>query len=316
MYHHIQININIINKRNKHLNSLMSTITLSDGNVMPMVGFGTYLCSDEDAKRSVTAALRAGYRHFDSAEYYANERGVGEAVRASSVPRSEIYVTSKLAPGGFGTPFKTYETTIQSFNESFDRLDVDYIDLYLIHHAFAKMERLDQWRALVDLRKSGRVRSIGVSNWGISHLDEIRAAGLPMPTVNQIELHPLATQTELIAYMAAHCIAPVAYSSLAPLPQWREDTPDKGSSKDGAGHAQSVISDIAANHAVSPARVLLRWGVQHGYPVLPKSTNEDRIKSNFDLFSFELTEADMQALDDLNQNKVFAWPSVNPLLCD
>ena len=142
----------------------MTTVTLSDGSVMPMVGFGTYLCADEEAKRIVGMAVSAGYRHFDTAEFYANEKGVGNGIRDSGIPRSEFYVVTKLAPGGFGTPYKTHEAALESFTESYEKLGLEYVDLYLIHHAFAKEERLDQWRALVELQKSGKVRSIGVSN--------------------------------------------------------------------------------------------------------------------------------------------------------
>lgn len=296
---------------------MSSFVTLSDGAVMPMVGFGTYLCTDKDARSVVGMALAAGYRHVDTAEFYANEKGVGDAVRESGIPRSEIYVTTKLAPGGFGAPFRTYETTLAAFADSYQKLGLEYIDLYLIHHAFAKNERLDQWRALIELQSSGKVKSIGVSNWGINHLESIRTAGLPMPVVNQIELHPLSTHIDLLAYMKEHDIQAVAYSSLAPLPQWRADTPGKGTAKDdSAAHVDDVISRIASSRGVSAARVLLRWGVQHGYPVLPKSTNEDRIRANMDLFSFELSEEDMRSLDALNQDKVFAWPSMDPILCD
>lgn len=284
---------------------------------MPTVGFGTYLCPEEDAKVAVQQAISAGYRHIDTAESYNNEVGVGEGIRMSGVLRSELYVTTKLFPGRFGTPFKTYETTIAAFAESFDKLGLEYIDLYLIHHAFAKDERLDEWRALVDLQRSGKVKSIGVSNWGVKHLEEIRVAGLPMPVVNQIELHPLSTRTELVAYMREHGILPVAYSSLAPLSQWRADMPTKATPKDDSvSYASTVICSIASSKGVSAARVLLRWGLQHGYSVLPKSTHADRIRENLDLYSFQLSEEDMRSLDALNQNKVFAWPSIDPIDCD
>ena len=225
-------------------------------------------------------------------------------------------MTTKLSPGGYGTPFKTFETTLESFAKSQKNLGLEYVDLYLIHHAFAKDERLNQYRALVELQKQGKVRSIGVSNWNIKHLEEIKSAGLPTPSVNQIEIHPLSTQTNLIAYMREHNILPVAYSSLAPLPQWRADTPDQMSLKENTSAADAVITGIATSHNVSTARVLLRWGIQHGYPVLPKSSNVDRIRANFDVFSFQLTDEEMLSLNALNQDKCFAWPTGDPTKCD
>lgn len=237
-------------------------------------------------------------------------------VRESGIPRAAVYVTTKLAPGGFGTPFKGYDETMESFDRSNERLGLGYVDLYLLHHAFAREERLYQWRALVDLQKAGKVRSIGVSNWNIKHIEEIKAAGLPLPAVNQIEVHPLSTQSELVAYLKQHGIMPVAYSSLAPLPQWRADTPEKGATKDDTAAADATINGIATRLEVSAAQVLLRWGVQRGLPVLPKSTNEARIRANFDVFSFELSEDDMRSLDGLNQGKCFAWPTGDPLLCE
>ena len=236
--------------------------------------------------------------------------------RDGAYGRSDIYVTTKLAPGGGDTPFKNFETTIESCNQSLDRLGFEYVDLYLIHHAFAKEERLNQWRALVELQKQGKAKSIGVSNWGVKHLEEIKSAGLPIPSVNQIELHPLCTQEPLLAYMKANNIQCVAYSSLAPLPQWRADTPDKYAPKGDTMESDEVISSIARNHNVSAARVLLLWAVQHGYPVLPKSSKWDRMKDNIDLFSFELSESEMTSLDALNQDKCFAWPIGNPVDCD
>jgi 2,5-diketo-D-gluconate reductase A len=288
-------------------------VVLRDGFGIPMIGFGTYLDVGEEA---IYSALMAGYRHIDTAEYYQNESDVGNAIRKSGIPRSEIFVTTKLAPGGFGTPFKGFQETIESFEKSIEKLQLEYVDLYLIHHAFAKNERIDQWRALVEIQKSGRIRSIGVSNWNIKHIEEIRDAGLPLPVVNQIEIHPMCTQTALVEFLRINEILPVAYSSLAPLSSWRADAPGKSSKTEEDLATDATIARIAAELGVSEARLLLRWGLQHGYPVLPKSTNDSRIRSNLDLLSFSIIESFMADLDSLDRNRCFAWPSGNPLDCE
>lgn len=199
-----------------------SKIKLKHGSEIPLVGFGTYLCTTEEAEHGVSIALSAGYRHIDTAEFYNNHEGIAAAIAKSGLKREEIFLTDKISPGGlFGQPERTYEETKALVVHNLQRLNTTYFDLFLIHHAFAKEERLNQYRALLDLQKEGIVREVGVSNWNVQHLEEITAAGLPMPSANQIEIHPLCTQSALIQYLNSHNIVAIAYSSLAPLGTWR-----------------------------------------------------------------------------------------------
>jgi len=194
---------------------------------IPVVGFGTYLINADEAKNFVFNALQCGYRHVDTAEGYGNETGVGYAIKKAqnelSLKRGELFVTSKVWPGNeaWGQTLKTHDLIIQSLNSSLKNLDLDYLDLYLIHAPFAKSKRLEQWNALVELQKQGKVRAIGVSNFNKTHIEEIISAGLPIPDVNQIELHPWTQKPELISYLNDNGIIPIAYSSLAPLAEWR-----------------------------------------------------------------------------------------------
>lgn len=305
---------------------------------MPLLGFGTYLCSDTEAEEAVLNALQQGYRHIDTAEGYHNEAGVGRAIKRSGVPREDIFITTKLSPGGFGKHEKTYQDTIDSFARSLAALDAEYVDLYLIHHAFASRERVNQWRALLAIQASGKARAIGVSNWGIKHLGELIDAGLPMPSVNQIEYHPMCTHPELLHFMKTHDIVPFAYSSLAPLASWREgkpgasakQSPPEASSKESTGEETPVISaekkslercnavvdSISQKHHTSPAQVLLRWAVQQGVPVIPKSLHVERMVQNAGLFDWTLDETDMAELGGLNENRCFAWPIGDPINCE
>lgn len=174
----------------------MMLFNLTDDVQMPKVGFGTYLISDEEAQQVVRQAIRVGFRHIDTAEAYGNESGVGTAIKASmedlALDRENIFVTTKLWTGNeaWGMPTKTYEATIESLESSLINLQLDYVDLYLIHAPLATEQRLEQWKALVALREMGKTRAIGVSNFGEAHIEEIKAAGLPLPDANQIELHP------------------------------------------------------------------------------------------------------------------------------
>jgi 2,5-diketo-D-gluconate reductase A len=297
--------------------SSLSTVKLSHGTLMPYVGIGTYLCSNEEARLSVEAALKCGYRHIDTAELYANHEGIAAAIKVSGISRTNLFITDKLNPGGkLGAPQKTYEDTIQTVKSHLEKLNTDYVDLYLIHHALAKDQRLNQYRAIVDLQKQGLIREVGVSNWNIAHLEELRAAGLPTPAVNQIEIHPLCCQWPLVTYLREHGILPQAYSSLVPLSNWRT-APGQGSSKiphtTVSPASEALIASLAAKYDISQAQLLLRWGIQHGYPVLPKSVKQDRVTENIQLFYFKLEDNDMAALDALNQDASVAWRSGNPL---
>ena len=178
--------------------------------------------SSAEAEAGVQIALQLGYRHIDTAQFYDNHEGVARAVELSGVDRGDIFITDKVSPGIlFGQKEATFDDVKATFMTNMARLNTNYLDLYLLHHAYAKQERLNQYRALLDLQKEGFLRSVGVSTWNISHIEEIKQAGLPLPAVNQIEIHPLCTQSELVTYHVANGIATVAYSSLAPLAAWR-----------------------------------------------------------------------------------------------
>lgn len=283
---------------------------------MPLIGFGTYLLSAEDTKAAVLDALRAGYRHVDTAEGYKTEREVGEALKESGLPREEVFITSKVFPGNpeWKLPAKDFEACIAACEASLERLGVSYLDLYLIHAPFCKEERLDQWRALLELQKRGKCRSVGVSNYSPAHLEEIRLAGLPAPAANQIELHPFCCQVELREYMASHRILPIAYSSLAPLAGWR-DGQRSGKASRGAGvmDVELPFAETAARYGTSEAQLLLRWAVQRGFPVLPKSARAERIRQNMELFGFDISQEDMAALDALDKGLAVAWEPLDPV---
>lgn len=289
---------------------------------IPLLGFGTYLIPDSEAASAVHAALRAGYRHIDTAEVYKNEQGVGEGLRrgfeSEGLSRRDVFVTTKLFPGNaaWGQTPKTTETTISSLEESLERLGLDYVDLYLIHAPFDREQRIAQWRGLVELREQKKTRAIGVSNFNISHIEELVAAGLPRPQANQIELHPWSQKPELVRYLDEHRIVPIAYSSLVPLSTWRT-APGQNSAKSEAMQADSQREDslfkrLAKKYGVTEAQILLRWGVQKGYPVLPKSTNPERIRQNADLFSFSIDDADMELIAKEDRGDGVAWPSGDP----
>jgi len=295
---------------------------LAPGVTIPTLGFGTYLIPDDQAASVVDEAIRAGYRHIDTAEIYQNEAGVGDGIRRASqregLSRRDLFVTTKLWPGNaaWGQTTKTTETTIESLDDSLSRLGLDYVDLYLIHAPFDYEARLAQWRGLVMLKEQKKARAIGVSNFNVRHLEELAAAGLPVPQANQIELHPWSQKPELVRYLNECGIVPIAYSSLVPLSTWRvaagHNSAKTDAMKSDSRRADSPFKVLAQKHGVSEAQVLLRWGIQKGYPVLPKSTNADRIRQNADLFSFALDDSDMAALDALDRGDGVAWSAGDP----
>ena len=278
---------------------------------MPGVGLGVFMMQGADCVRAVSAALVEGYRHIDTAQSYDNEAAVAEGLRASGVPRASVYITTKLWPGNpaWGMPLKSQEEAVAACKASAANLGVDAIDLLLVHAPFGGADgRLSMWKALVQCQEQGLARSIGVCNYGIAHLEEIAAAGLPAPAVNQIELHPMTQKAELLAYMAEKHIQPVAYSSLALLPSWRQNYPAiKGTITNGERDKAAPVAALATQLDVSPARVLLRYALQKGWAVLPKSTREARIKDNFDLDTFSLSDDQMRQLDGLEAGANFAW---------
>ncbi len=258
-------------------------VTLNNGVDIPQVGLGVFQTKEgREVELAVSAALEAGYRLIDTAAIYGNEVGVGKAIKASGLPREEIFITTKL-----WNAYHAYEDALHAFDESLAKLDCGYIDLYLIHWPLPMEGKFTQaWKALEKLYDSKRVRAIGVSNFKPHHLEELLKGAETVPTVNQIELHPLFQQKETRAYCVEHGIAVESYS---PLMQ--------------AGEAleHPVIANLAHKYGKTPAQVILRWHVQSGFIVIPKSAKPERIRENFALFDFELSENDMQAIEGMDE---------------
>lgn len=243
------------------------------------MGLGVWQTPPEDTERAAVTALDAGYRHIDTAAAYGNEREVGHAVRQSGVPREDIYLTTKLWNADQG-----YDSTLAAFDASMDRLGLEYLDLYLIHWPMpGKNAFVDTFKAFAHLRDNGRIRSIGVSNFEPEHLRTLVDATGIVPAVNQIELHPLLQQEELREVHAQLGIATEAWS---PLGQ-------------GSLLADPTVTAVADAHGKTPAQVLIRWHIQLGNIVIPKSVTPERIVSNFDVFDFELSEQDMASVSSL-----------------
>ncbi|UGU34812.1 aldo/keto reductase [Mycolicibacterium smegmatis] len=258
-------------------------ITLNDGNSIPQVGLGVWQTPAEDTERAVAAALQAGYRHIDTAAAYRNETETGRAIANSGVPREDIFLVTKLWNSDQG-----YDATLAAFDASVQRLGVDYLDLYLIHWPVPENNKfVDTFKAFAHLRDQGRIRSIGVSNFEPEHLTTLIEETGIVPAVNQIELHPLLPQQELRYVHAKLGIATEAWS---PLGQ-------------GSLLADPVITGIAEQHGKTPAQVLIRWHIQLGNIVIPKSVNPERIASNFDVFDFELSGQDITSIASLETGK-------------
>ncbi len=255
-------------------------VALHDGIEIPQVGFGVFQVPPDETQRAVEEALAAGYRHIDTAAAYHNERGVAAGILASGVPRGEVFITTKLWNTAQG-----FDSTLAAFERSIEALDTDHVDLYLIHWPVpAKDLYLDTWRAFERIHAEGGARSIGVSNFRVADLERLRAEAETMPTINQIELHPLLQQAELRAWHAEHGIATEAWSPLAQGEILENDT----------------LVTIAGHHQRTVAQVILRWHVQLGNVVIPKSVTPERIRANLDLAGFELTEDDMAAIARLD----------------
>jgi 2,5-diketo-D-gluconate reductase A len=258
-------------------------------------------------------------QHIDTAEFYANHLGIAAGLQAAGVDRSTLFITDKVAPtkGTDFSSFKNCSEVKEACKEHCEKLGITYMDLYLIHHGMGgKDVRLDQWKAMCELKKEGMTKYAGVSNFSIKHLEEIKAAGMAMPDANQIEIHPLCLQTELVKYCKENGILSIAYSSLAPASSWRVE-PGQGSAKEEAHGAKcgEYIKTLVEKYSVTEAQILLKWALQHGYPILPKSSQEARIAQNADLFGFEIAEVDMTQLDSFDENLALAWPAFigNPL---
>lgn len=252
------------------------SITLNDGTTIPQLGLGVYKVADDEAERVVGVALDEGYRHLDTAEFYANETGVGRAMRASGVARDEVYLTTKVWNTAHG-----YDATLASFDESLAKLGTDYVDLYLIHWPAPKQDKyVETYRALERLRAEGRARSIGVSNFQVPHLQRLLDETDVVPVINQVEVHPWLQQREVRDFDTRHGIVTEAWSPLA-----------RGRILDNA-----ALVRIAAKHGVTPAQVTIRWHLQQGLVVIPKSVTASRIRSNLDVFGFELDAGDLAAI--------------------
>jgi 2,5-diketo-D-gluconate reductase A len=300
----------------------MKTRTLTADVEIPYLGFGTYLIKNDAATAAVREAIRAGYRHIDTAEAYRNEAGVGagikEALASEGLSRGDIFVTTKLWPGNpaWGDAAKTTESTVTALEQSLQRLGLEHVDLYLIHAPFERRDRLAQWRGLVELRRQGKARAIGVSNFSIEHIDELKSAGLPMPAANQIELHPWSQKPALVRYLEDNAITPIAYSSLVPLSTWRIAEGQRSAKTDRmkaeGEQVDAPFKVMARKYGVSEAQVLLRWAIQKGYPVLPKSTDPDRIRTNADIFGFEIDAQDMAAIEKMDRGDGVAWATGDP----
>ncbi|WP_433225128.1 aldo/keto reductase [Microtetraspora malaysiensis] len=262
----------------------MNTITLNNGVTMPQLGFGLWQVADDEAESAVSTALSAGYRSIDTAKLYHNEAGVGRAVRESGIPRDELFITTKLWNDEQG-----YDQALRAFDASMERLGLDVLDLYLIHWpAPAQNKYVETWKALEKLYADGRVRAIGVSNFTVQTLDRLLDKADVVPAVNQIELHPQFAQDALRAYDAAHGIATEAWS---PLGQ-------------GKGLLdEPTLRRIAAKHERTPAQVVLRWHIQLGNIVIPKSVTPERIRQNIDVFGFELDPADMTEIASMDADR-------------
>jgi len=262
------------------------TVTLNNGVAMPQLGFGVWQVPDDEAATAVRLAIEAGYRSIDTAWAYENERGTGQAIKDSGIPRAELFVTTKLWNTDHG-----YDDTLRAFDESLRRLGLDYLDLYLIHWPVAGSEKyLEAWRAICKLQEEGRVRSIGMSNFHESHLTRVIDDSGVIPAVDQVELHPYFQQGALRKFHQEHGIATEAWS---PLGQ------GKGLLDDPA------LAPIAEAHGKSPAQVVLRWHLQLGIIVIPKSVTPSRIEQNIDVFDFELTATEMAVIGGLDQGRRF-----------
>ena len=261
------------------------TIELNDGHTIPQLGFGVFQIEPSETAEAVAEALRVGYRHIDTAEMYGNEEGVGEAIRASGLDRSEIFVTSKLN-NGFHEP----DAARRAFDETVAALGFDYVDLFLIHWPLPTLydgDYVSTWKALEEFQAEGRSRSIGVSNFQVEHLERLAGEAEVVPAVNQIELHPYLLNGEVDSYGREHGIATQAWSPIA----------------QGGVLDDPVITEIAERLGRTPAQVVLRWHIQHGYIVFPKSVSPERIRENFELFDFELGPGDSEKIDALDRGE-------------
>ena len=269
--------------------NLQSRVTLSDGNTMPLFGLGVWAANPgQETQDAVSCALEVGYRHIDTASMYGNEQDVGSALNACGVPRNEIFVTTKVWETEQG-----YEPTLRAFAQSQQKLGLEFVDLYLIHWP-VEGQRVDTWQALERLQNEGRVKSIGVSNFSPNHLQEIFESGKQRPTVNQIELSPFLQQRTIADFTRSAGIHLTAYCPLAR----------------GERFSHRSLQDIAEQTGKTPAQIMIRWGLQQGQTMIPKSVNPVRIRQNADVFDFTLSDKQMRLLAELDEGFRFC---PNPL---
>ncbi|KAJ3098232.1 hypothetical protein HDU97_004184 [Phlyctochytrium planicorne] len=257
-------------------------VSLNSGTKIPQVGLGVWRTTTNDAIPVFVSAIKAGYRHIDTAAVYGNEKEVGEAIRQSGISRTEFFVTTKLWNSDHG-----YDETLKAFDTSLKKLGLDYIDLYLIH-APVEGKRLDSWRAMEKLYREGKAKAIGVS---LHHLKELLANSTVKPAVNQIELHPYLQRKELVNFCKENGIVMEAY---CPLTRGEKLNDPK-------------LVEIAKRYNKATAQVLVRWGIEKGYVTLPKSSKEERLISNGDIFDFKISQSDMELLDGFDEGLVIAW---------
>lgn len=261
--------------------NVASTLTLANGIRIPQLGLGVYKVEESDTKETVSTALELGYRHIDTASFYENEKEVGEAIRESDVSREDIFVTTKVWNDEQG-----YAETLNAFDRSLEKLQLEYIDMYLIHWPVPGKFQ-DTWRALEDLYNHGRVRAIGVCNFQEHHLEQLLETAEIVPVVDQVEFHPRLYQKALVDYCKERDIKVEAW---APLGRARYfDSP--------------VLQSLAEKHNKTPAQIIIRWELQHGIITIPKSTKRKRQKENMEVFDFELSPEDMNEVDEMNRNE-------------
>ena len=259
------------------------TITLNDGTTIPQLGFGVFKVDPDETERIVSDALEVGYRHIDTAAVYGNEIGVGRAIEASGIPREELYVTTKLWNSDQGT-----QSAFDAIDLSLEKLGLEQVNLYLIHWPRPDLDKyLETWNAMEQIRDDGKTVSIGVSNFHAPHVEKVIAGSSTVPAVNQIELHPGFAQRELSAFARQHGIHIEAWG---PLGQGKYDL-----------FGMPAVADAAAAHGVTPAQAVIRWHLQTGNIVFPKSNRRERMAENLNVFGFELSEAEMAAIDGLDQ---------------
>ena len=265
--------------------SNIPAIDLDDGNAIPQLGFGVFQIPAGETARAVAAALEVGYRHIDTAEMYGNERGVAEGIRAAGLDRGDVYITSKL-DNGFHRP----DDARRAFEGTLEALGSDHVDLFLIHWPLPTLydgDFVSTWKALEELRADGRARSIGVSNFQVEHLERLAAECDVVPAVNQIELHPYFLNPEVEAYGREHGIVTEAWAPIA-----------KGVVLD-----DPVVAEIAQRLGRAPSQIVLRWHVERGYVVFPKSVNPERMRENFEIFDFELGPGDDERIASLDRGE-------------